>query len=134
MPTLLYPDSAPFVDHLRFEILSHEGHEAVVRMPADHIYKNRKGDVHGGAISALLDHSLGLAACGTGPNARISSTLSITIQYLNRGSGELICRTSVQRAGRSIIYLQGMVKGADGNPVAVGMATFKLFGTPPAES
>lgn len=57
-------------------------HRVRVAMPANPAYTNSRGDVHGGAISVLLDCTLASAARSHDPTAFGVATVDITIHYL----------------------------------------------------
>lgn len=127
MSLVQFENLSPFVEMLGVEIVQQSADEVETRMPALAVTQNRKGDVHGGAIATLLDTSMGVAARADMDERAASSTLSLTVSYLNPGRGELRCTARCTKRGRSIRFLEAKVHDRDGVVVATAVATFKVF-------
>jgi uncharacterized protein (TIGR00369 family) len=83
--------------------------------------------VHGGATAALLDTACGLAGLFSDDpgQRRVGSTLSLTVSYLEKGTGEyLVGKGSVQREGRSVFFANGEVWNDKGILVATALGVF----------
>lgn len=94
-----------------------------VHFPAETFLYNPHGIVHGGAISMVLDVSMGhLVNRAVGPSA----TLEMRTQFLEPlRAGEAICEARFLRRGRSVSFLEARLSGSDGKLTAIGAATFK---------
>jgi uncharacterized protein (TIGR00369 family) len=85
--------------------------------------------VHGGAIATLAD-TTAMAAAWSGaevPERLQGSTVSLALQYAAAARGtDLVARATVTRRTRRLVFLDLKVTGADGAPVAHGVATYAL--------
>lgn len=93
--------------------------------------------VHGGAISALIDNSGGLAVFSTftRPSDRCS-TIDLRVDYLGPGptGADLICEARIIRRGRRVAVTRMEVWSGsrpapdeDRPPFAIGQATYSIF-------
>ena len=89
--------------------------------------KNRYGNMHGGAITAILDTSMGLAAfeLGTG-NA--SPTMDIQVNFIKGAhlGDELVIRAEVISAGKHSAVMRS-VMSRNGETVAIATATNRIY-------
>jgi uncharacterized protein (TIGR00369 family) len=72
--------------------------------------------VHGGAIATLVD--------AVDLDARVA-TISMTINYLAPGVGDLLGRGTVTRGGRSLSFVEAEVTDSAGHVVCRATATFR---------
>ncbi len=112
----------PFADLCGFEPLGCEGGVTRLRLQLQPHHTNNMGIAHGGVIATLLDTAMGTAA-------RLAAgypvmTLEMNVNYLSAGEGELIAEGRVTRAGKSILFAEASVSGANG-PVAKSSGVFK---------
>ena len=105
---------------------------AQVRMAFQPEQANSRGDVHGGAIAALLDCTLASAVRAPDPAGYGVATIDLTLHFLAAGSGELVATACCERRGRSISFARGEVRAADGTLVALATGSFKLIARQPA--
>ncbi|MFT5585990.1 MAG: hypothetical protein ACI9VR_003586 [Cognaticolwellia sp.] len=88
------------------------------------------GISHGGAVMALLDTGLGVAAIEYAlPKARATSTLEIKVNLLKpaKVGARLRCTAKVVHAGRSHLVIQGEAVDQDGRVLAIAVGTFNLY-------
>lgn len=88
------------------------------------------GDViHGGAISSLVDVAATAAAwSGADPDvAARGTTVGFSVSFLSAARGaHLVAEACVLRRGKAICVCDVTVRGADGEPVAKALVTYKL--------
>jgi uncharacterized protein (TIGR00369 family) len=84
--------------------------------------------VHGGAIAALADTAAMAAAWATDdvPEALTGATVSLTLDYLRAGRGDLAAEAWVVRRGGRLVYIRVDVTDTDGTSVAAGQAVYSL--------
>ncbi len=121
--------TSPFVGHLGMRLVDVQPGRATLALPFAPELITMTGVVHGGAIASLIDVAGMVAAWSeaevTG-NPR-GSTVALTVNYLAPANNEDLGATAtVLRRGRSLVYLDIEVRGASGNLVAKGLATYKL--------
>lgn len=122
---------------LRVEDL--EPGRCLLRLPwRDHLVGDPfRPAVHGGAISALIDNSGGLAVFSTFTRAiERCSTIDLRVDYLGPGptGADLVCEARIIRRGRRVAVTRmevwsGSRPGADEErpPFAIGQATYSIF-------
>ncbi|MEL6946991.1 MAG: PaaI family thioesterase [Pseudomonadota bacterium] len=101
------------------------------RITLDERHGNRRGGLHGGVISTLLDSALGYAASRAYDDeaAQVVVTLSLNVNFVSATSHQEICAAGwVRRAGRSVCFCEGKVTDGDGTVLATASGVFKKIG------
>ena len=115
----------PFYRHLGLELEALADGKSAIRLPFRKEYGNTRGEVHGGAIATLVDAAMSQAVRSTVElDARVA-TISMTINYLAPGVGDLVGRGAVIRAGRSLMFVEAEVVDSAGAVVCTASATFR---------
>jgi uncharacterized protein (TIGR00369 family) len=87
-------------------------------------FTNPMGQIQGGFLSAMLDEALSIAGQVASGMTHVMSTLEMKTSYLRPAlPGRLVARGHVQRLGRTVIFLEGEVRDADGKVCATATAT-----------
>jgi uncharacterized protein (TIGR00369 family) len=105
-----------------------------VAMPANPAHTNSRGDVHGGAIGVLLDCALASAARSHDPTAFGVATVDMTVHYLAPVRGDMVADATCERRGRSLCFVRGVARDAEGQVVAMATGTFQLVARPATAS
>ena len=122
-----YQKKIPFVQHLK--ILTEALGEGTARLslPVEREFTNSLGTVHGGVIMSLLDVALCTAARTLHPDSIGVITIDLSTSFIGGGSGErLVAEARVLRDGRSMSFVEGEAKNADGSLVAKAIATVRV--------
>ena len=122
-----YQKKIPFVQHLK--ILTEELGQGTARLslPVEKELTNSLGTVHGGVIMSLLDVALCTAARTLHPDSIGVITIDLSTSFIGGGSGErLIAEARVLKDGRSMSFVEGEARNADGSLVAKAMATVRV--------
>jgi uncharacterized protein (TIGR00369 family) len=122
-----YQKKIPFVQHLK--ILTEELGQGTARLslPVEKEFTNSLGTVHGGVIMSLLDVALCTAARTLHPDSTGVITIDLSTSFIGGGSGErLIAEARVLKDGRSMSFVEGEARNADGSLVAKAMATVRV--------
>lgn len=85
---------------------------------------------HGGAVAALIDAALGVAALSAVcEQHRVVATVSLNVNYLSPAflGRELIAEARVIRKGNRILFTETEVTTADGTLVAKASATMNAY-------
>lgn len=87
------------------------------------------GVAHGGAISTLVDFSMGCALISQLQKGQLCSTIEFKINYLTPVMlGEKIyCEAKIKFLGRSHAVLEFHVYRVEGKDVAVGVGTYNIY-------
>lgn len=102
--------------------------QSLVELPAKPGMLNRKGDIHGGVVAAVLDSAMGEAVRTylTADHAGIS-TISFSVNYLEPAHGSLSARGHVIRFGSSIATAEASVVDERGVEVARSAGIFRVI-------
>ncbi|MEL6451127.1 MAG: PaaI family thioesterase [Pseudomonadota bacterium] len=89
---------------------------------------NRHGGLHGGIMSCMLDNAMGFAASLTGDAAGDTRfmTISMTTQYLAPAQSGLVTAVGeITGGGRSLVFAEGVLTGAEGRVLATSTGVYK---------
>jgi uncharacterized protein (TIGR00369 family) len=87
-------------------------------------FTNPMGQIQGGFLSAMLDEALSIAGQVASGMTHVMSTLEMKTSYLRPAlPGRLVARGHVQRLGRTVIFLEGELRDAEGKVCATATAT-----------
>ena len=123
-----YQKKIPFVSHLK--ILTETLGEGTARlsMPIEPHLTNSLGTAHGGVIMSLLDVALCTAARTLHPESIGVITINMNTSFIGAGTGKtLIADARVLKDGRSMSFVEGEAKNADGSLVAKAVATVRVL-------
>lgn len=87
------------------------------------IANNPNGAVHGGIVSALIDHAMGATAMTVMPTRTAAVTATLNIDYLAPAVLPLTFETTVVRHSRALVFVQTHVRSA-GRLVDLATGTF----------
>ena len=101
---------------------------ATLSLPVEPQLTNSLGSVHGGVIMSLLDVALCTAARTLHPSSQGVITISLSTSFIGAGSGDrLIAEARVLKDGRSMSFVEGEAKNADGSLVAKAVGTVRVL-------
>jgi len=75
---------------------------------------NPNGAVHGGMVIACADHCFGIVATTVLDNEHVPATATLTSNFLRPALPPLTFEASVDRVGRTLIFVTVDVRGRDG--------------------
>jgi len=97
-------------------------------------HRNRRGVVHGGVVSSLLDSALGAAVISSIPREWWCATVSLTVQFVSGGRGErMVAEGRVVRRGAQVAFAEGAVRDEAGHVVATAQGAWHLWSHRPGE-
>ena len=118
----------PFTTYLGVQIERMDEGEAVASLRLASHHLNRRGVVHGGVISSLLDTALGAAVISAIPREWWCATISLSVQFLEgAGEGLLTATGRVLRKGRRVAFAGGEVRDESGRQVAAAEGSWHLW-------
>src|ERR1700753_3766615 len=99
----------PFLEALGAMLTEWRAGYAEFTMPIQAGHMNRQRILQGGVIATLLDAACGYAGLHTtGDEPLHGFTLSLTVNYLDRGIGDrVVAKGFLERAGRSVFFARG---------------------------
>lgn len=120
--------------HIKAEVKEDEAGRPVVSL-ADHpATQNFRGDVHGGAISGLIDIAIIRAVRDAYPPETECSTVSLTVNYLRPARGELSTSVEIANHGKTLAFCEARIFNRDAELVALGTGVVRLFPQPSRNS
>ena len=123
-----YQSRIPFVAHLGLATEALGAGTARLSMSLPRHFTNSLGTAHGGVILSLLDVALCTAARTLHPESQGVITINLSTSFIGAGSGErLVAEARVLRDGRSMSFVEGEAKNADGSLVAKAVATVRVL-------
>lgn len=119
--------SPPFYEHLGLELDALADGQSALRLPFQKHFGNTRGEVHGGAVAALVDAAMSQAVRSTIELGSKVATITMTLNYLAPAHGELTCKGAVVKGGRSVVFAEAGVTDDRGQPVCRGTATYRVL-------
>lgn len=122
-----YQKKIPFVSHLGLVTEALGEGTARLSMALPEHFTNSLGTAHGGVIMSLLDVALCTAARTLHPDSIGVVTIDMSTSFIGGGSGDrLVAEARVLRDGRSMTFVEGEARNADGSLVAKAIGTVKV--------
>ena len=115
----------PFYKHLGLELEALADGKSAIRLPFRKEYGNTRGEVHGGAVATLVDAAMSQAVRSTVPLESRVATITMTVNYLAPAVGDLLCRGTVVKGGRSLMFVEAEVVDSGGGVVTTASATYR---------
>lgn len=107
---------------------------ARVRLPHRPDFSNSRGDVHGGALSALFDSVLACAVRAHEPLRWGVVTIDLNVHFLASCRGDVVAEARCDQRGRSLCFARGEAYDDSGRLLATATGTFKLVERQPVDS
>ena len=120
--------SLPLYSLLGFSFVRQEPGYLLMEAEIRPEFCNRRGVVHGGVLSALLDSALGGAVVAGIRPEEWCATLQLSVQYLaGARHGPLRAEGRMHRRARQCAFARGTILDRDGQPVAHGQGSWYVF-------
>jgi uncharacterized protein (TIGR00369 family) len=122
-----YQQRIPFIAHLGLVTEALGEGTARLWMPLPRHFTNSLGTAHGGVILSMLDVALCTAARTLHPESVGVVTIDLSTSFIGGGKGDrLIAEARVLKDGRSMTFVEGEAKNADGSLVAKAIGTVRV--------
>lgn len=123
-----YQKRIPFIQLLKLATDQLGQGTAKLSLPVEPQLTNSMGAVHGGVIMSLLDVALCTAARTLHPESQGVITINLATSFISAGSGErLLAEARVLKDGRSMSFVEGEARNADGSLVAKAIGTVRVL-------
>lgn len=106
--------TVPLYIHLGFELDALDDGRSQVRLKFQPHLGNSRGEVHGGTVAAIVDAAMSQAVRSLIDREMGVATMNMNFSYLAPAKGEIICKGTVIKRGRSIMFTEAEVFGEDG--------------------
>ncbi len=129
-----YISYVPHIRELGMQLLALEVGRCEIGMPwrAELVGNPESGDLHGGAVTTLIDSACGLCVLAAMDDPGPIATLDLRIDYLRRGEPrrELVAEAVCYHMTRHIAFVRSSARHAAGEPpVAAAQASFIVKGS-----
>jgi uncharacterized protein (TIGR00369 family) len=119
--------TAPFTDHLAAEVVSARDGVAELMFRAQPHFANRKGNIHGGAIAAVMDMAASAAMRSKEPGLKGLATMTLNVAYIEPAGQEIRFTARVVKSGRSTAWIEVRATGSGDSIVATASLTMRLI-------
>ena len=122
----------PCAETLGWTLLSADPATGAVRVAFDahHGFCNPGGNIQGGFIAAMLDDTLGPTVLVKTDGAAYCATIELSTRFLAPARpGRLIGDGRLVQLGRTIAFLEGALRDAEGRVVATATASARVVST-----
>jgi len=95
-------------------------------LETDESLRSEGGRIHGGIAALLLDGAMGRAVERSLGAGQSCATVQLSVQYLAPAEGLLTAEGRIVRRGRTLAFLEGECRRADGTIVARAHGTWAI--------
>jgi len=119
--------SVPLYQHLGFQLDALDDGRSQVRLEFQPHLGNTRGDVHGGTVAAIIDAAMSQAVRSLVDKAMGVATINMNLNYLAPARREIICKGTVIKRGRSIMFTEAEVFGEDGELACRASGSYRIL-------
>ncbi len=119
--------TVPLYIHLGFILDALDDGRSQVRLLFQPHLGNSRGEVHGGTVAAIIDAAMSQAVRSLVDMEMGVATMNMNLSYLAPAKGEIICRGTVIKRGRSIMFTEAEVIGEDGETACRASASYRIL-------
>jgi len=119
--------TVPLYIHLGFILDALDDGRSQVRLVFQPHLGNSRGEVHGGTIAAIIDAAMSQAVRSLVDREMGVATMTMNLNFLAPAKGEIVCRGTVVKRGRSIMFTEAEVVGEDGNTACRASASYRVL-------
>jgi uncharacterized protein (TIGR00369 family) len=99
---------------------------SIISIDVQDIHLNGAGTLHGGVYASLIDNAMGLSVLAL-VGVR-TATIEMNVHFLGAVSaGRITCESEVLHRSRRTATAEAKVRDLEGNLVALGTGTFRVF-------
>ena len=121
-----FDEAVTFSHHIGSQVEEVEPGKAVCHIDVEDVHLNGTGTLHGGVYASLLDNAMGLAVAAL--VGLRTATIGLDVHFLGAvKEGRITCSAEVVHRTRRIATVEAKVRNDDGELVAMGTGTFRIF-------
>lgn len=122
-------DGSGVAELLGWKIISEEPGLVRAEFQAKEEFLNPKGSITGGILAAMLDLIISAAVRSSlQPNQSPRATLEMKVNFIGAAQpGTLAAEGRIVHAGRSVAFAEGSLSSPDGDLIATGSATMRIY-------
>lgn len=121
-----FDEHVTFSKHIKSMVEDVEPGRAVLYIDVEDIHLNGNGTLHGGVYASLIDNAMGLSVAAL--VGLRTATIALNVSFLGAvREGRIVCESQVVHRTRRIATVEAKVRDGEGNLVAMGTGTFRIF-------
>jgi len=121
-----FDEKVTFSRHIGSRVEEVEPGKAVCFIDVEPVHLNGNATLHGGVYASLIDNAMGLSVAAL--VGLRTATIALNVQFLGAvREGRITCKSEVVHRTRRIATVEAKVHGGEGNLVAMGTGTFRIF-------
>jgi len=119
--------TVPLYIHLGFILDALDDGRSQLRLAFQPHLGNSRGEVHGGTVAAMADAAMSQAVRSLVDMEMGVATMTMNLSYLAPAKGEILCRGTVVKRGRSMMFTEAEVLGEDGETACRASASYRIL-------
>jgi uncharacterized protein (TIGR00369 family) len=121
-----FEEAVTFSRYIKNRVEEVEPGNAVCHIDVEDIHLNGNGTLHGGVYASLIDNAMGLSVAAL--VGLRTATIALDVHFLGAvREGRIVCSAEVVHRTRRIATVEAKVRDGEGNLVALGTGTFRIF-------
>jgi uncharacterized protein (TIGR00369 family) len=124
--TAYFNEAVTFGKHIKSRVENVEPGRASLYIDVEDFHLNGNGTLHGGVYASLIDNAMGMAVLALVGTR--TATVEMNVHFLGAvGGGRITCHADVVHRTRRMATAEAKVYDEEGNLVAMGTGTFRVF-------
>ena len=116
----------PFAEKLGVRVVHRHVGDVGLELELVDDHMNSWQMAHGGVIMSMLDIVMGMSAKTLDDASSGATTVELKTNFLKAASGRITARALAQRAGRSLVFVEGELRNEPQDVLARATGTYKL--------
>jgi len=124
--TRYFEEAVTFSRYIKARVDEVESGRSVCHIDVEDVHLNGNGTLHGGVYASLIDNAMGLSVAAL--VGLRTATIGLDVHFLGAvREGRITCSADVVHRTRRIATVEAKVRDGEGNLVALGTGTFRIF-------
>lgn len=116
----------PFAERLGVRLVHRDVGDVRLELDLNDDHMNSWQMAHGGVIMSMFDIAMAMSAKTLDDASSDAATVELKTNFLKAATGRITARARAQRAGRSLIFVEGEMRNEPQELLARATGTFKL--------
>lgn len=116
----------PFAERLGVRVVHRDVGDVRLELDLNDDHMNSWQMAHGGVIMSMLDIAMAMSAKTLDDASSDAATVELKTNFLKAATGRITARALAQRAGRSLVFVEGEMRNEPQELLARATGTFKL--------
>ena len=116
----------PFAERLGIRLVHRDVGNVILELDLNDDHMNSWQMAHGGVIMSMLDIAMATSAKTLDDASSDAATVELKTNFLKAATGRITARALAQRAGRSLVFVDGDLRNEPQELLARATGTFKL--------